>query len=130
MQEEGYEVVGETGRGDEVVELVRQHRPDLAILDIKMPGQDGLEAAKQIHEMAADTAILILTAFSQRSLAEQARDAGVLAYLVKPFQKSDLVPAIEVALGRAREMRALAEEVSTLEETLETRKLVDRAKGI
>src|SRR5437870_4220630 len=79
---------------------------------------------------APDTAILILAAFSQRSLAEQARDAGVLAYLVKPFQKSDLVPAIEVALGRAREMRALAEEVSTLEETLETRKLVDRAKGI
>ena len=130
LEEEGYVVVGETGRGDEVVELVREHRPDLAILDIKMPGQDGLAAARQIRDISRDTALLILTAFSQRDLVERARDAGALAYLVKPFQKSDLVPAIEVALGRAAEMRALEREVSSLEETLQTRKLVDRAKGM
>ena len=130
LEEEGYVVVGETGRGDEVVELVREHRPDLAILDIKMPGQDGLAAARQIRDISRDTALLILTAFSQRDLVERARDAGALAYLVKPFQKSDLVSAIEVALGRAAEMRALEREVSSLEETLQTRKLVDRAKGM
>jgi response regulator NasT len=129
LEEEGYEVVAETGRGDEAVELVLEHQPDLAILDIKMPGQDGLTAAKQIHDALSDTAVLILTAFSQRELVERAVEAGALAYLVKPFQKSDLVPAIEVALGRAAQMRALANEVSSLEETLETRKIVDRAKG-
>jgi response regulator NasT len=130
LEEEGYAVVAETGRGDEVVELVRQHKPDLAILDIKMPGQDGLAAAREIRELTRETAVLILTAFSQRALAEEARDAGAIAYLVKPFQKSDLVPAIEIALGRAAEMRALEQEVSSLGETLETRKLVDRAKGM
>jgi two-component system, response regulator PdtaR len=129
LQEEGYDVVAETSRGDEAVDLVREHLPDLVILDIKMPGQDGLTAAHQIHEITRDTAILILTAFSQRDLVERARDAGVLSYLVKPFQKSDLVPAIEVALGRAAELRTLSEHASSLEETLETRKLVDRAKG-
>jgi response regulator NasT len=129
MQEEGYEVVGETGRGDEAVDLVRSQHPDLAILDIKMPGKDGLTAAREI---SADRlcAVLILTAFSQRDLIEQARNAGALAYLVKPFQKSELLPAIEMALGRFAEMKALDEQVKTLEESLEVRKAVDRAKGI
>lgn len=129
LEEEGYEVVGETGRGDEAVELVRQLTPDLAILDIKMPGMDGLAAAREISTDRR-SAVLILTAFSQRDLIEQARDAGALAYLVKPFQKSELIPAVEVALGRFREMQALADQNSTLGEQLETRKVVDRAKGI
>jgi response regulator NasT len=129
LQEEGYEVVGETGRGDEAVELVRQHEPDIAILDIKMPGLDGLAAAREIAgERRA--AVLILTAFSQRDLIEQARDAGALAYLVKPFEKNELIPAVEVALGRFNEMKALAAQTASLEEQLETRKVVDRAKGI
>jgi AmiR/NasT family two-component response regulator len=129
LEEEGYEVVGETGRGDEAVKLVREHEPDLAILDIKMPGMDGLAAAREIsNEQRA--AVLILTAFSQRNLIEEARDAGALAYLIKPFQRSELVPAIEVALGRFQEMKALREEVQGLEDQLETRRLVDRAKGI
>jgi two-component system, response regulator PdtaR len=129
MEEEGYEVVGETGRGDEAVELVRTHRPDLAILDIKMPGGDGLAAAREINAERL-CAVLILTAFSQRDLIEQARNAGALAYLVKPFQKSELLPAIEMAIGRFAEMKALDEQVKTLEESLEVRKAVDRAKGI
>jgi two-component system, response regulator PdtaR len=129
LEEEGYEVVGESGRGDEAVELVRAKNPDLVILDIKMPGLDGLAAAREITgERRA--AVLILTAFSQRDLIDQARDAGALAYLIKPFQKSDLLPAIEIALGRFAEMRALEQEVKTLEEQLETRRLVERAKGI
>ena len=129
LQEEGYEVVGETGRGDEAVQLVRDLDPDLAILDIKMPGMDGLSAAREIAgERRA--AVLILTAFSQRDLIEQARDAGALAYLVKPFQKNELIPAIEVALGRFKEMKLLEGEVKGLEEQLETRKVVDRAKGM
>jgi AmiR/NasT family two-component response regulator len=103
LEEEGFDVVGETGRGDEAVELVRAHRPDLAILDIKMPGVDGLTAARDItaERMAA---VLVLTAFSQRDLIEQARNAGALAYLVKPFQKTELFPAIDIALGRFAEM--------------------------
>ncbi len=129
LEEEGYEVVGETGRGDEAVELVRQHSPDVAILDIKMPGLDGLTAAREIAgERVA--AVLILTAFSQRDLIEKARDAGALAYLVKPFQRSELIPAVEVALGRFREMQALEQEVKGLEDQLATRRIVDRAKGI
>ena len=129
LEEEGYDVVGETGRGDEAVKLVRELGPDLAILDIKMPGQDGLTAAREItSEQRA--AVLILTAFSQRNLIEEARDAGVLAYLIKPFQRSELIPAIEVALGRFNEMRALKAEVDNLEEQLETRRSLDRAKGI
>ena len=128
LEEEGYEVVAETGRGDEAVELVRLHQPDVAILDIKMPGLDGLSAARVIAgERWA--AVLILTAFSQRDLIERARDAGALAYLVKPFQKADLFPAIEVALGRFNELKALHEQATSLEEQLETRKVVDRAKG-
>jgi response regulator NasT len=129
MEEEGYEVVGETGRGDEAVELVRKHKPSLAILDIKMPGTDGLTAAREINAERL-CAVLILTAFSQRDLIEQARNAGVLAYLVKPFQKSELLPAIEMALGRFEEMKALDEQVKTLEENLEVRRAVERAKGI
>jgi response regulator NasT len=129
LQEEGYEVVGETGRGDEAVQLVKDLDPDIAILDIKMPGLDGLSAAREISgERRA--AVLILTAFSQRDLIERARDAGALAYLVKPFQRSELIPAVEVALGRFREMKALDAEVKGLEEQLETRKVVDRGKGI
>ena len=129
LEEEGYEVVGETGRGDEAVELVRRLAPDLAILDIKMPGKDGIEAAREIASERL-AAVLILTAFSQRDLVEQARDAGALAYLVKPYQRSDLVPAIEVALGRYREMAALSAEVQALEDRLAARKLLDRAKGV
>ncbi|HEX9260681.1 MAG TPA: response regulator [Acidimicrobiales bacterium] len=129
LEEEGYEVVGETGRGDHAVDLARDLRPDVAILDIKMPYMDGLQAAAAISAERL-CAVLILTAFSQREVIEQARDAGALAYLVKPFQKSDLVPAIELAIARHREMQALNDEVKGLEQQLETRKLVDRAKGI
>jgi response regulator NasT len=128
LEEEGYDVVGETGRGDEAVELVKQLAPDLAILDVKMPGMDGLEAASQITA-EKQAAVLILTAFSQRDLIEKARDAGALAYLVKPFQRNELIPAVEVALGRFQEMKALQDENLSLAEQLETRKLVDRAKG-
>ena len=129
LEEEGYTVVGETGRGDKAVDLVREHRPDLAILDIKMPGMDGLEAARLITKDRI-CGVLVLTAFSQREIIEEARDAGALAYLVKPFQKSDLIPAIEVAIGRFREMQALNGEVEVLGEQLEARKSIDRAKGI
>ena len=129
LEEQGYEVVGETGRGDEAVTLVRDRRPDLAILDIRMPGIDGLAAARQINEEGR-CAVLILTAVSQRNLIEEARDAGALAYLIKPFTQAELVPAIEVALGRFREMQAIKESNSTLEEQLATRRVVDRAKGI
>ena len=128
LEEEGYEVVGETGRGDEAVTLVRDLKPDIAILDIKMPGLDGLSAAREITKERG-AAVLILTAFSQRDLIERARDAGALAYLVKPFQKADLLPALEVALGRFKEMKALHDQATSLEEQLETRKTVDRAKG-
>jgi response regulator NasT len=110
------------------VALVKDLAPDLAILDIKMPGLDGLSAAREISEDRR-SAVLILTAFSQRDLIEQARDAGALAYLVKPFQRSELIPAVEVALGRFREMQALFDQNSSLEDQLETRKVVDRAKG-
>jgi len=136
LESEGYDVVGETGRGDEAVELVARHRPDLAILDVKMPGLDGIEAARRISSEHR-TAALILTAFSQRNLIEDARDAGVAAYLVKPFQRSELIPAIEVAIARFEEQRAieeeaarLSDEVASLEDRLETRKQVDRAKGV
>ena len=129
LEEEGYDVVGETGRGDEAVELVKDLEPDLAILDVRMPGLDGLAAAREIST-TKKSAVLILTAYSQRDLIEQARDAGALAYLVKPFQRSELIPAVEIALGRHREMRALHDQTQSLEDQLETRKLVDRAKGI
>ena len=129
LEEEGYEVVGETGRGDEAVALVRELQPDIAILDIKMPGVDGLTAAREITAERL-AAVLILTAFSQRDLVEQARDAGALAYLVKPFQRSELVPGIELAIARFRELRALSEQAESLGEQLETRKVLDRAKGV
>lgn len=135
LEENGFEVVGETGRGDDAVALAKQHEPDLVILDIKMPGLDGLSAAKEINT-GRRSAVLILTAFSQRNLIEEARDAGALAYLVKPFQQEELLPAIEVALGRFAEMQALeaenaalADDKRSLEEQLETRRWVDRAKG-
>lgn len=129
LEEEGYVVVGETGRGDTVVDLIRDTKPDLAILDIKMPGADGLEAARTINAERL-CGVLMLTAFSQREVVEEARDAGALAFLVKPFQKSDLVPAIEVAMGRFRELQALTGEVGTLGDQLESRKVTDRAKGV
>jgi len=129
LQEEGYEVVGETGRGDEAVELVRNLGPDLAILDIKMPGMDGLAAAREIAS-GRRVAVLILTAFSQKNLIEEARDAGAMAYLVKPYQAGELIPAIEVALGRFHEIQALESENRSLEEQLETRRVVARAKGL
>jgi AmiR/NasT family two-component response regulator len=128
LEEDGYDVVGETGRGDQAIELVRELRPDLVILDIKMPGMDGLTAARHIATERL-AAVLILTAFSQHDLVEQARDAGALAYLVKPFQKSDLIPAIEMALGRHEQLVALERENADLAERLEARKLTDRAKG-
>ena len=129
LEEEGYEVVADTGRGDEAVQLVKDLEPDIAILDIKMPGLDGLSAAREITTERR-AAVLILTAFSQRDLIERARDAGALAYLVKPFERNELIPAVEVALGRFQEMRALEDEVKGLEDQLETRRLVDRAKGL
>lgn len=128
LEEEGYTVVGEAGRGDQAVDLVCSLKPDLVILDVKMPGMDGIEAARRITEASA-SAVLMLTAFSQREVIEQARDAGALAYLVKPFQKTDLVPAIELAIARYAETRALVDEVGELTERLEVRKLIDRAKG-
>ncbi len=129
LEEEGYDVVGESGRGDHALELVRELRPDIAILDIKMPHMDGLEAARVITQERI-CGVLMLTAFSQREVVEDARDAGALAYLVKPYQKCDLIPAIEVAIGRFRELQHLSGEVDALGEQLETRKLIDRAKGI
>jgi two-component system, response regulator PdtaR len=129
LQEEGYDVVGETGRGDTVVDLIRETKPDLAILDIKMPGADGLEAARVINAERL-CGVLMLTAFSQREVVEEARDAGALAFLVKPFQKSDLIPAIEVAMGRFRELTSLSGEVYALGDQLEARKVIDRAKGL
>jgi AmiR/NasT family two-component response regulator len=127
--EEGYEVVGEAGDGARAIELVRELRPDVVILDIKMPGTDGLTAAKVIIEERL-AAVVVLTAFSQRELIEQARDAGALAYVVKPFHRNELVPAIELARARFRELVALSEQAESLEEQLESRKRVDRAKGV
>ena len=128
LEEEGYSVVAEAGDGESAVEHVKTLRPDLAILDVKMPVLDGISAAERV---AADqiAPVVILTAFSQRELVERARDAGAMAYLVKPFTKADLVPAIEIAVSRFQEVAALAGEVGTLKERLEVRKLLDRAKG-
>ena len=129
LEEEGYEVVADTGRGDTSIDMVREHRPYAAIFDIKMPGMDGLDAARVVSAEKI-CPVVILTAFSQREVIEQARDAGALAYLVKPFQKTDLVPAIELAIGRFLEMKALSGERDALDEQLELRKLLDRAKGL
>nr|WP_202433775.1 response regulator [Streptomyces sp. SID7815] len=129
LEEEGYSVVGEAGDGQQAVELAREHRPDLVILDVKMPVLDGISAAEKITEESI-APVLMLTAFSQRDLVERARDAGAMAYLVKPFSKSDVVPAIEMAVSRFAELKALESEIADLSQRLETRKLVDRAKSI
>jgi two-component system, response regulator PdtaR len=128
LVEEGYEVVGEAGDGETAVRIAEELRPDLVIMDIKMPIMDGLAAAEKIAA-ARLAPVVILTAFSQRDLVERARAAGAMAYLVKPFQKSDLVPAIEIALSRFSEVSALETEVAGLTDRLETRKVVERAKG-
>jgi response regulator NasT len=144
LQAEGYEVVGETGRGDEAVELVRTHAPELVILDVKMPGTDGLSAARGIRELDMKVAVLVLTAFSQRNLIDEARDAGVAAYLVKPFQRNELIPAIDQAMARCEQEWAIDAETQTgdaangggperstsAEDKLETRRMVDGAKGV
>src|ERR1700736_4351232 len=124
LEEEGYSVVAEVGDGESAVERVTALRPDLAILDVKMPILDGISAADRLAP------VVILTAFSQRELVERARDAGAMAYLVKPFTKADLVPAVEMAVSRFTEIRALDLEIDTLRERLEVRKLLDRAKGL
>lgn len=126
--EEGYDVIGEAGDGAEAIRLVAELRPDVAILDIKMPGTDGLTAARSIIDDRL-AAVVILTAFSQRDLIQQARDAGALAYVVKPFHRNELVPAIELARARFSELTEANERVESLEQQLETRKIVDRAKG-
>jgi len=129
LEEEGYVVVAQAEDGEKAVELAIAHRPDLVILDVKMPRLDGIAAAERIAT-ARIAPVVILTAFSQRELVERARDAGAMAYLVKPFDKSDLVPAIEMALSRFAELRQLEAEVADLGDRLETRKQVDRAKGV
>jgi len=142
LLDEGYDVVGETGRGDDAVELVRVHQPDLVILDVKMPGADGLQAARDIRDLELKVAVLILTAFSQRNLIDEARDAGVAAYLVKPFQRIELIPAIDQAVSRCEQEWAIEAETrqavddgivgsqAMAEDKLETRRLVDGAKGV
>ena len=125
--ESGYEVVAQAENGAVAIELAKKFTPDLAILDVKMPEMDGITAAEQIITLSP---VLMLTAFSQRELVERARDAGVMAYVVKPFSISDLVPAIEIAISRHRQMKSLEDEVADLYERLETRKIIDRAKGI
>ena len=129
LREEGYDVAGEAADGEEAIKLATELNPDLVILDVKMPKVDGIEAAQQIagNRIAP---VVILTAFSQRDLVERARDAGAMAYLVKPFAKWDLVPAIELAMSRFSELAALEQEVAGLTERLETRKVVERAKGV
>jgi len=129
LADEGYEVVGQAGDGEEAVRLVENLRPDLAVLDVKMPKLDGISAAERIASQRL-APVVILTAFSQRELVERARDAGAMAYLVKPFSPSDLVPAVEMAVSRFAELTALEAEVTDLTDRLETRKLVDRAKGV
>ena len=129
LREEGYQVVGEAGDGQEAVDLAESLRPDLVIMDVKMPRRDGIDAAAEIAAKRI-APVVLLTAFSQRDLVEKARDAGAMAYLVKPFSISDLVPAIEVALSRFTEITELEREVADLGDRLETRKLVERAKGL
>ena len=129
LTEEGYDVVGQAGDGARAIELAEEHRPDLVILDVKMPVLDGIAAAEAIAGKRI-APVVILTAFSQRDLVERARDAGAMAYLVKPFTQSDLVPAVEMALSRFTELAQLESEVQDLQERLETRKAVDRAKGV
>ena len=127
LREAGYDVVGEATNGSEAITLAEELKPDLAILDVKMPVLDGISAAEKIIGISP---VLMLTAFSQRDLVERARDAGAMAYVVKPFTIEDLVPAIEIAISRHVQMKSLSEEVADLHERLETRKIIDRAKGI
>ena len=127
LTEAGYEVVAQATNGVEAIALAKEFKPDLAILDVKMPVLDGISAAQEIIEISP---VLMLTAFSQKELVERARDAGVMAYVVKPFSINDLTPAIEIAMSRHLQMRSLKEEVADLHERLETRKIIDRAKGI
>ncbi len=127
LQEAGYTVVAQATNGEEAIALATEHQPDLAILDVKMPVLDGISAAEKIISIAP---VLMLTAFSQKELVDRARDAGVMAYVVKPFTIGDLVPAIEIAISRHTQMKSLADEVADLHERLETRKIIDRAKGI
>jgi response regulator NasT len=127
LQEAGYTVCAEATNGEEAIALATEHKPDLCILDVKMPVLDGISAAEKIISIAP---VLMLTAFSQRELVERARVAGVMAYVVKPFTIGDLVPAIEIAMSRHTQMKSLADEVADLQERLETRKIIDRAKGI
>jgi AmiR/NasT family two-component response regulator len=127
LREAGYEIVAEAKNGEEAIALAEEFRPDLAILDVKMPILDGISAAEQIIEISP---VLMLTAFSQRELVERAREAGAMAYVVKPFTIDDLIPAIEIAISRHAQLLALRAEITELKETLETRKTVDRAKGI
>ena len=127
LTEAGYQVVGQGVNGQEAIELANTHKPDLVILDVKMPVLDGISAAEKIIDICP---VLMLTAFSQRELVERARDTGVMAYVVKPFTINDLLPAIEISISRYRQMKSLETEVADLYERLETRKIVDRAKGI
>ena len=127
LTEAGYEVVGQASNGQEAINLVRELKPDLAILDVKMPILDGISAAEEIIHISP---VLMLTAFSQKELVDRARDAGVMAYVVKPFSIAELLPAIEIAISRHKQMTSLAGEVADLHDRLETRKLIDRAKGI
>ena len=127
LTEAGYQVVGQAVNGQEAIELANTHKPDLMILDVKMPVLDGISAAEKIIDICP---VLMLTAFSQRELVERARDTGVMAYVVKPFTINDLLPAIEISISRYRQMKSLETEVADLYERLETRKIVDRAKGI
>jgi two-component system, response regulator PdtaR len=129
LAEEGYDVVGQAGDGQTAIELAEEHRPDLVVLDVKMPKLDGITAAQRIAEQRI-APVVILTAFSQRDLVDRAKDAGAMAYLVKPFNKHDLVPAIEMAVSRFAELQMLEAEVADLTERLETRKAVDRAKSV
>ncbi len=129
LEDMGYSVIGEAADGEKALELVRTLRPDLVILDIKMPVMDGLDAAKIIAEEKI-APVMLLTAYSQGDLIDRAKDAGVFAYLVKPFKESDLLPAIEIAISRYLEVQDLEAQVGNLQDKLETRKVVDRAKGI
>jgi two-component system, response regulator PdtaR len=129
LENMGHLVIGEAGDGAQAVDIIRELKPDVAILDIKMPNMDGIDAAKVVS-LEGLAPVLLLTAYSQKDLVERAREAGVFAYLVKPFKEADLMPAIEIAMARFKEFMDLENEVTSLEEKLETRKAVDRAKGI
>ncbi|WP_422391793.1 ANTAR domain-containing response regulator [Arthrobacter sp. N1] len=129
LRDEGYEVVAEADNGEKAVALAQEHRPDLVLMDVKMPVMDGITAAEQIVK-ARIAPVVLLTAFSQKELIERARDAGAMAYVVKPFTPADLIPAIEIAMSRHEEIKALEAEVSDLQEQFATRKLVERAKSL